>query len=394
MRVAIFSESYEPVQNGVSTSVRTLVDELRLRHHRVYIVAPHFPEHLDESPFVLRVPSLLTPFNANYPVPYPFFPKLRREFRKTNSNVLHTQSPWFLGLLAARLAQQGNMPLVSTYHTLYNYYAHYLFFLPKPAIESLLEWWLPEYYNRCTSVIVPSKVTEESLKQYGVESRIVVVPTGVPLPPKESTDESAKQQVREKYGIPSDAPLLLYVGRLAQEKNIELVLNSFARISTEFNKARLLIVGAGPYLETCQNLASELPSGNRIIFAGPMLRDEIDPLYAAADLFVFGSATETQGLVIAEARAAGTPSVVVDEGGAPEHVRHGEDGMVVPSDVNAFSRAMRSVLRDADLRGRMREACFQNSHEYTPEVMADKVLEVYEWSIWKNSQYKSIVKIT
>src|SRR2546430_16722955 len=155
MRIGILSESYEPVKNGVSTSVRTLVDERRAEHHVVCILAPHYPDYQDESPFVLRVPSILTAMNPDYPVPYPWFPRLRREIRKLQLDVLHSQSPWFLGLLAARSAARFRIPHVSTYHTMYDQYAHYVSFLPAPATQSLLEWWVPEDYNQTDRVIVP-----------------------------------------------------------------------------------------------------------------------------------------------------------------------------------------------------------------------------------------------
>ena len=385
MKVAIFTETYEPVQNGVSTSVRTLVDELRALHHRVLVVTPHYPDHEDASPFILRVPSILTPFNPDYPVSYPFFPRLRREFGRTGPDVLHTHHPWFLGMLAARLAQRDNLPLVATYHTLYNHYGHYVFFLPKPASNTLLEWWLPEYHNRCECVIVPSKAAEESLRSYNVTSRIEVIPTGVPLPSVESRDDSAQAAARLRFGVPQTAPLLLYVGRLALEKNIELVLDSFGLVADEFPEARLLIVGSGPHEEACRKAAEGMPAGERVHFAGAIPRDELDPIFAAADLFVFGSSTETQGLVIAEARAAGTPSVVVSEGGACENVLHGEDGFVVESETGAFAEAIRTVLRNNELKGRMSDNCLRNARLYTPSAMAARVQEVYEWAVWHNT---------
>jgi glycosyltransferase involved in cell wall biosynthesis len=388
MRIAIFSESYEPVANGVSTSVRTLVDELRARRHRVYVVAPQYPDYEDGSPFVLRVPSILTPLNVDYPVPYPWFPRLRREFSKTESDVLHTHSPWFLGLLGARLAQQDGLPLVSTYHTLYNHYGHYLFFLPKPAIESMLEWWMPEYYNRCMSVIVPSRAAEDSLRRYGVTSRIVVVPTGVPRPDPTVLTAGSRRAVRELYGIPQDAPLILTVGRLAQEKNLELVLNAFGWVGEQFPDARLLVAGTGPHLEALEAFRDRLPNGRNVLFAGGIARGDLDAVYAAADVFVFGSSTETQGLVIAEARAAGTPCVVVDEGGAPENVVDGEDGLVVPSEVEPFADAICALLRDPDRRGRLRDGCLYNARLYTPDAMTERVQGVYEWAIWQNDAKK------
>ncbi len=382
MRVAIFSESYEPVQNGVSTSVRTLIDELRIRHHKVTVVAPLYPEY-DDGPFVLRVPSFPAPLNIDYNLPYPWFPKLKKEFAKLDPDVIHTQSPWFLGMLGRRLAQQQNLPLVTTYHTLYNHYGHYLLVIPKPAVESLLEWWIPEYYNRCTCVIVPSKVASESLHNYGVQSRIEVIPTGVPLPNESQVNEQAKQALRYRFGIPPDVPLLLYAGRISQEKNLELVLHAFALVSADNPSSRLLIVGSGPYEDACKKIALQMVCGDKIIFAGPLQHDEMFACYAAADLFVFGSGTETQGLVIAESRATGTPAVVVNEGGAPENVQHGSDGIIVESDPYAFAAACNTILKSPSKLKSMTRACLQNAKQFTPEKMAEKVLEVYEWSIWK-----------
>ncbi|MEP6755004.1 MAG: glycosyltransferase [Chthonomonadales bacterium] len=388
MRIAILSESYEPVQNGVSTSVRTLADELRGKLHHVCVIAPQHPEN-EQGTFVIRVPSWLSPLNEDYPLPYPVFPKLRLEFNKMDIDVIHTQSPWFLGLLGARLAKQSKIPLVSTYHTLYNHYGHYLFFLPKPAVESMLQWWLPDYYNKCTHIIVPSQVAAESLKSAGVQRPMSIIPTGAPLPDTICFTSRSKKAIRARFGIPATAKLLLYAGRLAQEKNIELVLSAFSRVAMEHENVWLLIVGGGPHEPQCRHLASRMRSGNRIVFAGPMSRHELDPIFASADIFVFGSSTETQGLVIAEARAAGTPSVVVNGGGAPENVKHGEDGFVVPPEADVFAKHINMLLQDNKLLKTMSEACKRNAVHFTPDNMANQVLEVYRNVIEMNRAISS-----
>ena len=377
MRVAMFSECYEPVQNGVSTSVRELVRELRRRRHNVVVIAPHYADHLDEQPFILRVPSFQTRFNADYPLAYPWFPKLARSLDRIAPAVLHSHSPFFVGLLAARLARRHDLPLVSTYHTLYQHYAHYVFFLPDPAIQSLLDWWMPEYYNRCACVIAPSRIAADSLRGFGVRVPIEVIPTGVPIPPAAQRDESARSAARARWGIPLDAPLLLYVGRIAQEKNLELVLQSFACVADGDSAVRLLIVGAGPHLDACRTRAARLPCGERVVLAGPVPHDDLAPVYASADVFVFGSSTETQGLVVAEARAAGTPCVVVSEGGASETVRDGEDGLVVPAELAAFSGAIGRMLHDLPMRRAMSESCARNARDWAPASMAQRVSGVY-----------------
>ncbi|MGC8668749.1 MAG: glycosyltransferase, partial [Chthonomonadales bacterium] len=272
MRVGIFTESYEPVRNGVAVSVGTLVHELRSLHHHVCVIAPHYPGYRDHSPFVLRVPSILTRANAEYPVPYPWFPRLRREINRLHLDVLHSQTPWFLGLLAARCSKQHNLPHVSTYHTLYDHYAHYLFFLPEQATQNLIEWWLPEFYNQCDRVIVPSRAAAASLAAYRIHVPLEVIPTGIPIPPREAISEAATCEVRRRYAIPQNAPLLLYVGRIAKEKSVERVIEAFAIISTRVPNAYLLVVGGGPHMEPLKQLADTLPVAPRIVFAGPLPR--------------------------------------------------------------------------------------------------------------------------
>ncbi len=378
MRVGIFSESFEPVRNGVATSVKTLVEELRARRHHVCVLAPHHPELQDESPFVLRVPSVLTPMNPDYPVPYPWFPRLRREVRHLHLDVLHSQTPWFLGLLAARIAKQYRIPHVSTYHTLYDQYAHYLSFLPEPAAQALLEWWMPEFYNRCEHVIVPSRVAERSLRSYGVEAPIAMIPTGVRLPTTSDIGERARQQVRRRWHIPDCAPLLLYVGRLAREKNLDLLLEAFERAAESLGDVWLLIVGDGPSAAECREAAAKQPHGGQVVFAGPVDREQLDPVYAAADLFVFASTSETQGLVIAEARAAGTPSVVTDQGGAAETLRDGDEGIIVRAAPDAIAAAVIGLLQDPERLRKMRDACLHGARDFTPGAMAERVITVYE----------------
>jgi len=381
MRVGMFSECYEPVRNGVTTSVHTLVQHLRRLGHRVFLVAPHYASHRDQSPFVLRVPSIQTWLNKDYPIAYPFYPRLKRQFGQLAPNVVHSHNPFFVGLLAARLAHQHGLPLVSTYHTLYSHYGHYVFFLPDAAVQGLLKWWIPDYYNRCAHVIVPSEVARTSLADYGVTAPISVIPTAVPLPDPTEITEDARRAARAQWDIPQDCPLLLYVGRIAQEKNIEMVLDAFASCSSQYPAARLLVVGGGPHLDGVRKHAADTPCADRVVFAGAMAHSELAPVYASANLFVFASITETQGLVMAEARAAGTPCVVARGGGAGETVRDGEDGLIVEPDRDALAGAISGLLGAPERLAAMREACLRNAHHYTPQAMTEAALRVYEAAV-------------
>jgi glycosyltransferase involved in cell wall biosynthesis len=241
----------------------------------------------------------------------------------------------------------------------------------------LLKWWIPDYYNRCAHVIVPSAVAEASLREFGVRSPITVVPTAVPLPDPSLIDAEASRAARAQWDIPDACPLLLYVGRIAQEKNIELVLESFGDCSQRLPDARLLVVGGGPHLDALRRRAQGMACRDRVVFAGPMAHDELAPVYAAADLFVFASTTETQGLVMAEARAAGTPCVLVRGGGASETIADGEDGIIVEPERGAFSSAVLGLLDDPTRLAEMGRACLRRATRYAPEAMTDAVLGVY-----------------
>lgn len=381
MRVGLFAECYEPVQNGVTVSIRTLVAQLRARGHRVIVVAPRFARLANRSRFTLRVPSFHTPINPQYPVAWPWFPKLRRAFGRIRPDIVHSHSPFIVGLLAARIARQCGVPLVSTYHTLYHHYAHYLPFLPYGFVQALLRWWMPTYYNQCRLVIAPSRVAEGSLRSFGVTAPVRVIPTAVAIPETAVLTQESASRARAAHDIPEGVPLLLYVGRIAQEKNIETILLAFTQVASTHPTAHLLVVGDGPHLEACRRFALERCSGVGIHFTGAIPHSQLAPLYAAADLFVFGSTTETQGLVMAEARAAGTPCVVARGGGASETVVDGEDGLVVDPVPAAFASAIGGLLGSPERLTAMRLACRRNALNHTPEAMADQVMAAYELAL-------------
>src|ERR1051326_8746716 len=231
LRVGLFSESFHPVQNGVTTSVLTLVAGLRARHHHVWVFAPANQHQTEKETNVLRFPSFVTSYNREYPLAYPFLPRLAlaNHFTRLKLNIVHTHTPFVLGLTGANLAIRKGIPLVSTFHTLYSEYSHYVSFLPEALTHSLLEAYLPWYYNRCSVVVCPSHTSASHLKRSGVERPTEIVPTGIPIPPPEATDAQARLCVREKIGVGADAPLLLYAGRLAPEKQITWLLGTFAR---------------------------------------------------------------------------------------------------------------------------------------------------------------------
>jgi 1,2-diacylglycerol 3-alpha-glucosyltransferase len=380
LRIGMFSESFHPVQNGVTTSVRTLVAELRRQGHHVWVFAPEHQNQPEHETNVVRFPSFVTHLNPEYPLAYPFLPRLRlgSHVERLKLDVIHTHTPFVLGLAGADLAIRRGIPLISTFHTLYSEYSHYISFLPEALTQGLLEAFLPWYYNRCATVICPSKTAADHLKSGGVDRPVEIIPTGIPIPPKDTVDAASRMGVRARLGVTADVPLLLYAGRLAPEKQIAWLLDTFVHIRESVPTAILAIAGGGPLLETLIQHAGSIGIEESTRFLGPVPRYEMDAVYAAADLFVFPSPSETQGLVIGEARAAGTPAVVIDSGGAPETVRHGVDGFrIAPSDQDGFAACVVRILRDRDLLARLSKTAGETAGDQTPERMAARILAIY-----------------
>jgi 1,2-diacylglycerol 3-alpha-glucosyltransferase len=373
MRIAQFTESYRPVINGVAVAVDLLADEFRKRHH-VEVFAPSFPGYLDPAP-VHRFPSYFAPGHRDYPLAIPFSPSLYRRFKQAGFHIVHTHSPFALGQTGRRWARRLGLPVVTTYHTLYETYTHYARYLPPSIVRALLKDLSRRYCDACDAVVVPTEPVRDVLLGYGVRRSIHVIPTGLKLTPPPPRDPEFP---RRALGIPPDAPLVLYAGRLAQEKNLDLLFGAFARAARRLPEAWLLIAGSGPEEAEARRLAGETGAAARIVFAGFVPPDRMPLLYAGADVFAFSSATDTQGLVLTEAKAAGLPVVSVCAYGPSVVVTDGVDGFLVPDDAEAFAAALARLLEDPSLRRSMGEAALREAKRFSIEASAAAYEQVFE----------------
>ncbi len=383
MRVGIFTDGYPPVVNGVSTSVHTLVEQLEKAGHKVFVFAPRFPGYTEHAPNVVRFPSFITPFDKRYPLPMPFSRELFATLRRLRLDVVHSQSPFVLGLIALELSRRHRIPLVATNHTLYLQYTHYVPFVPKPVISAMARKAIGWYYRSCEGVITPSRMAASQLVDlFSVcTTPVHIVPSGVPIPGPIPANELLA--ARKALGVPADALMLLYCGRLAREKNLMMLLEAFEHgVLPNFPHCKLVLAGSGPDAEDVkERVESSEALVESVILPGFINRDNLDPIYATADVFVFPSKSETQGMVSGEALAVGTPCVVVNEGGAPETVTDGVDGLLAPDDPAKFAAAINKILGDDALRAKMGAAGIAGAVTRTPEVMASKVIEIYEDAI-------------
>jgi glycosyltransferase involved in cell wall biosynthesis len=373
LKIALFSDSALPVLNGVSVSIEALVTNLRQMGHSVHIfTASHFG-YRDPDPNTYRFPAISTPWTRGYPLAYPPFYPMIRHFRKHSFDIIHTHTPFTVGFVGLRWGESHEIPVVSTYHTLYDKYAHYSPFFPKRYVRYKIAKHTNFYYNSTNHVIVPSDAAQRWLRRHSVRTPISVIPTGIG-----QGTSIVRAEARAILGVNPDQRMLLYVGRIAREKNMEMLFRAVSRAFDSDPSLVFWLVGDGPMRSECVDLARDLGIGDRVRFVGFIPRNEVDMYYAAADLFVFASMTETQGLVVGEAMSYGLPPVVVSGGGASAAVQDGENGIIVGNDAQALSSAILQILNHDVAYTRISEAARKSMRGQTVSAMAQKVVDVYD----------------
>ena len=355
MRVGLFTNNYLPFRGGVTTAVETLRRGLQALGHSVWVFAPAWRGRHADPAYVFRYPSAPAPTYPGFAIPLPFSRRLSRAARELELDVFHAQHPFLLGVTARRLARAEGRPLVFTYHTRYEKYAHYVP-LPERLVAAAAVRLASRFADSADLVVAPSARIADGLAAGGVKAPIATVPTGVPL---DLFCPGGRLEARRALGLPAEVPLCLYVGRLDREKSVERVIDAFGLIAGAVSGARLLLVGQGSHEAALERVAAASPARSAIDFLGSVVREDLPPYYRAADLFLFSSETETQGLVLAEAHACALPAVAVGASGVDEVVRDGETGLLTKSDAQELADAAIGLLLDGTRRLGMGRAARQ-----------------------------------
>ena len=284
-------------------------------------------------------------------------------------------------MVGFRWAESHDIPIVSTYHTLYDRYAHYFTLLPHRYVRFRIAKHTNFYYNHMDHVITPSEASLKWLRRHSVTTPTTVIPTGIP-----KGQMINRTEARYQLGISPDEKIMLYVGRLAKEKNILFLLDMAALVFAKDRSQRLWLVGDGHYRNDCIAYARQLGIGDQVKFFGAVPRADVDKYYAAADLFVFSSITETQGLVVQEAMTYGLPAIAVIGGGASTAIEDGENGFVLRNDAPAFAQAVLAVLHNDQLYARLSENALRSVRNQGVEQMCDQVVGVYRNVIQKKME--------
>ncbi len=311
MKIGFFTDTYFPQVSGVATSIKTLKTELEKKGHEVYIFTTTDPNATGVEDDIIRMPS----------VPFVSFKDRRIVVRgmwyayliakELELDLIHTHTEFGAGLLGKMVGKKLKIPVIHTYHTMYEDYLHYIA-KGKVVRQSHVKYFSRLFANHTTGVVCPSERVIDTLRGYGVTSPMRVIPTGIELEKFERPDitSAMKKTLRNEMGIEDDQIMLLSLSRISYEKNIQAIIHGLPQVVSQLPQARLVIVGKGPYTEELKELVEELDLTDYVYFVGEVPNDEVALYYHAADYFVSASTSETQGLTYTEAMAAGTPLIV------------------------------------------------------------------------------------
>jgi 1,2-diacylglycerol 3-alpha-glucosyltransferase len=299
--------------------------------------------------------------------PYPEFKIAvpRGSGRLPKLDIVHTHSPFSLGVFGLRAAKKQGVPRVSTFHTILPEYVRYLSRFGEGILGQITWWYCGRYYNRCHKIITPSNALKRILLQHGIKKPIAVVPTGIDL---NFFKPIEKKKAREKLGI-GDERVFLTLGRLGFEKNVDIVLRAFKDVD-----AKLIVAGSGPAEQKLKNLRKKLGLQKKVSFKGYVPEKLKYIYYSAADAFIIASTSETQAIVVAEAMACGTPVIGANSLAIPEIVRDGRNGYLFePGDIKELSR----LLQNFELSENMKNAAVKSAKRFSTQKCTDKLEKFY-----------------
>lgn len=397
LKILFISDVYFPRVNGVSTSIQTFIAQLQTFGHTVHLIAPSYGqanEQVEDPPWIKRVASRKIFFDPeDYLMRYGSAMALIPVLAKEAYDLIHVNTPFVAHYFGKQLAKQLQIPCIETYHTFFeDYLHHYLPWMPRMLARMLARAISKKQCNAVDAIVSPSKPMLDVLESYGVKVPSVVIPTGL----EQTSFSEQKIDFKKEYGIHPERPLLVYVGRVAHEKNIEFLLGVVDVLKAEIPDLLLLITGEGPALQSLQHKVDALRIRHNVMFLGYLDRyQELNACYAAADVFVFASTSETQGLVVLEAMAQGTPVVAIAELGTASILIDGKGALVAKEETLDFAEKVQTLLNDKAKRLALGKAALDYAQdEWTAEHQAKRMQHFYHMMIGGWQSEKGNVSLT
>jgi len=390
VKIAMMTNSYRPFVAGVPISIERLSEGLRANGHEVVVFAPDY-EGQETDDNIERYHALIKGVVNGFSVPNSLDPKIERQFRKGNFDLIHVHHPMLIGQTALYLSGKYHVPICYTYHTRYEQYLHYIMKLPSlqnflirsSFTKNIVRNYVNHYVNRCDLVFAPTPSMRAYLEENGSCSEIAVLPTGLG---KESfeTDEQEAARLREVLRGEKDY-LFCTVARLAKEKNLDFLFRALAmRKEKRGADFRLAVVGEGPYKKQLCGLAETLGIREDVAFVGAVPNEKVKNYYRASDLFLFSSLSETQGIVLLEAMAAETPVLALRAPGVRDVVVNGRNGYMTSVSETEFENKLEGLLRQD--RTYLKQGAVETAEKYEMQEIAKRAAVYYNIAIRNHNQ--------
>ncbi|WP_344806845.1 glycosyltransferase [Allohahella marinimesophila] len=378
LRIGMYSNNYFPFVSGVSVSVDRLRHGLRSLGNEVLLFVPRYAEKVAADQGVIRVPTLLAfGEKGEFRLTNPLSLKFYRELKAFKPDIIHVHHPFWLGSLGLLFGWRLKVPVIYTYHTRLEHYAH---FVPLPGMlfRNLISHYLiKRFSNRCQGVIVPTYSAEEYLRVLGVRTSTLVQPTGIDADRFRTIDDARVEALRHQYAL-TGKKVLISVSRISREKNIGFMLGALAVLRQwGVHNFHLLLVGDGPATQQVQDRIDELDLAEHVTLVGLVSPQDIVLYYHLGDVFVFASKSETQGMVILEAMAAGLPVVTVRSSGIDDVVRQGHNGFKAPENRHEWAQSLKELIEDDELRAALGHQAQAFATEYDISHFARSVSGFY-----------------
>ncbi len=381
MRIAMFTDTYIPQINGVVTSINLFKNELEKFGHEVFVFAPKDKtlsakeeKQLGKNN-IFYFKSVKYPLAPEHQMAYSFSGHLKK-FKDLKFDIIHSHTPFTLGMLALFLAKQYKIPMVHTYHTLFSEYLHYF-----PFTKNINLWIVKnaskKYCKKCDLIICPSESMRRELQNYGVNQEIDIVPTGVADDfPKNIEDPNV---FRRNKQIPEDIQVIVYAGRIAKEKNLEFLLKVYREVLKVREHILFVVLGDGDNKKNIEKMAADLKIDHKMKFTGYVSdKKELASWYSLADVFVFSSMTETQGLVVLEAMSVGTPVVAVNAMGVADIIADNLGGYASSPDIMEFALKLMRLLSSKEMRKLKGEEALAKAALLDMKHMANRMIVNYQ----------------
>ncbi len=389
MTVGIFTETYAPYISGLVTSEIMLKKALEKKGHTVYVVTANlesFHYEYDEKEKVLKIPGIPTGiYDSRLTSIYPI--KAINIIKSWNLDVIHSQTEFAIGSFARLFAKQYNIPVVHTYHTMYEDYVHYItkgHF--NKSSKKIVEYMTKFYCDKTISeLIVPTKKAYDLFKQkYNVQRNIYIIPTGIEIERfyRENVDSKKISSLKKKYGIKRNDFTLIFVGRIAEEKNIPFIIDVMSNLIDKHNNLKMLIIGDGPDKEKYEKYTIENGCEKNIIFTGKVPWDDIPAYYSVGTAFISASTTETQGLTIIEAMGASLPALCIDDESFSGTVIDDLNGFLF-KDKKECENIIEKLIKDRKKVEYLSNGARTSAESHSSKYFAERVLDVYKTAIKK-----------